>query len=488
MRRLSGILSILAIGCSSPSVREPTALEEVVRQYESGEISRDEYLWAISEFEDDGSVSQRLSGTLQVSTLVHARAAPYVVENGFTVKAGTVLVIEQGARLEIASEAEVEVEGQLYAVAPADNAIVITAAPGEAYSDLFMRDGPNQFIGVDFSHAARSIHVTHDTGVVTLVENGNFNSWVDLAIAQNNSLGLHVRSSRFGYDTPPEEVSGETIRTRGSGDTVIEGSTFNYRTGYRDVLDLQDCRTEPEEWPVVVGNTFDGGEDDAVDLDNCSAIVVGNHIRNFRPIDLGRQDAGVNGGGVTGDGEGSTPFIANNIIEGCFHGIGFKNGARPAIVHNTIIDSNIGITLYQSAVGNAMPAGIAYNNILANNVGWLDGATNDVVLNGKWWRNYNQVDEVQATIDAQYNIFATLPSAYPGVGNSNSDPLFDGESALPELSGGSPARDAGLEVLVLPDVDLARALEYLERDFAGASRMRSGDALVKPDLGALEAQ
>lgn len=483
---ITGGIACVGVACGDPDVREPTDLEEVVQQYESGEISRDDYLAEIAAFEDDEGLGQTLSGTLQNSTLVHARSEPYVVETGFTVKPGVILVVEQGARLEFASEAEVEINGQLYAIAPEGNPIVMTAAPGETYTDLFLRNGPNQLVGVDFSRAARSIHVTHDNGVVSLVENGTFNSWVDLAIAQNNSIGLHVRNSRFGYETPEEEVSGETIRTRNSGGTVIEGSTFSYRTGYRDVLDLQDCRTGPDEWPIVIGNTLDGGEDDGVDLDNCSAIVVDNHIRNFRPIDLTRQDAGVNGGGVTGDGAGSTPFIANNIIEGCFHGIGFKNGARPAIVHNTVINSNIGITLYQSAVGNPMPEGIAYNNILAGNAGWLDGAANDIVLNGKWWRNYNQVDEVQATIDAQHNIFATLLDVYPGQGNSNLDPQLSQETEYPELRAESPAVDAGLETFALPDLDMLRALEYLERDFAGRARTRTADALTKPDLGALE--
>lgn len=237
---------------------------------------------------------------------------------------------------------------------------------------------------------------------------------------------------------------------------------------------------------MVVGNTFDGGEDDGVDLDNCSAIVIGNHLRNFRPIDLARQEAGVNGGAITGDGPGSTPFIANNIIEGCFHGIGFKNGARPAIVHNTVVDSNIGITLYQSDVGNPAPAGVAYNNVLWGNVGWLDGLANDVVLNGKWWPSYNQVDEVQATLDAQHNAFSTLAVDYPGQGNHNLDPLLDTSSGLPELSLGSPAIGSGLEVLSLPDITMIRALEYLESDFAGRGRGRLGEALVAPDRGALQ--
>lgn len=488
MTRLAfSTLLLSVVACGDPAEPQLTDLESVVQEYEEGVIDRDAYLAAIAGFEDDGTTPQVLSGTLRDSTLLHAREQAYVIESGFTVARGAILVVEEGARLELTAEAEVEVEGRVYAVAPPDNAITITAAAGENYSDLYLRRGPNQLVGVEFSRAARLVHVTHSGEFRTLIEDAVFNSWVDLAIAQNDSSGLHVLNSRFGYETPDEEVSGETIRTRNSGGITIEGSSFSYRTGYRDVLDLQDCLAAPEEWPVVAGNTFDGGEDDGVDLDNCSAIVVGNYIRNFRPIDLERQDAGVNGGGITGDGEGSTPFIANNIVEGCFHGIGFKNGARPAIVHNTIFDSNIGITLYQSAVGNPMPAGTALNNVLVGNVGWLDSAANDIVLNGKWWSSYNQVDEVQATLDARYNTFASLPDLYPGVGNRNDDPLLDTSSGLPVLSPGSPAIDNGLGELDFPDIEIARALELLEVDYRGQPRLRSESSLVAPDMGALEA-
>ncbi len=480
---------ILIAGACGDNIKiGPTELEALVDSYEEGGISRQDYLVALSDFEDDGSIGQTLSGRLGHTVLLHARAEPYLVAPDFEVARGAILVIEQGARLQIATDAEIEISGRIYAVAPPNNPIYISAKAGEYYTDLFLRSGPNQLVSVDFSRAARTVHVTHPGSTHTLIENGRFNSWRDLAIAQNNSSGLHVLNSSFGYETPTEEVSGESIRTRNSGRIVIEGSSFSYRTGYRDVLDLQDCLKEPEEWPVVIGNLFDGGEDDGVDLDNCSAIVIGNHIRNFRPIDLTRQDAGVNGGGVTGDGEGSTPFIANNIIEGCFHAVGFKNGAQPAIVNNTIINSNIGITLYQSKEGNPMPAGLAYNNVLAGNVGWLDGANNDVVLNGKWWRGYNQVDEVQATIDARYNIFATLPMVYPGEGNSNDDPQLDSTSNLPHLLPGSAAIDSGLGEFDLPNFEIQQALDYLQVDFENHPRIRDGSKLVLPDRGALEVQ
>lgn len=480
------IFLILCLGlpfACGDNLQPPTPLEEIVESYESGASSRDDYLSAIAMLDDDGGAS-RLSGRLKETRLLSARPEPYVIADGFTVAAGAILVIEAGTQLQIEPEATVTVKGRIYAIGTEEQRIDISAPAGAFYTDLLLQGGPNQFVAVDFSRAARTIHAMYPGSVRTIIEDATFNSWVDLAIAQNDSRGLYIYDSSFGYNTPEAEVSGESIRSRDSGLIHIEGSRFSHRTGYRDVIDLQDCKTD--DWPVLIGNTFDGGEDDAIDLDNCSAIVIGNYIHNFRPADLSIQDAGINGGGITGDGPGSTPFIANNIVDGCFHGIGFKNGARPAIVHNTVINSNIGITLYQSVAGNPMPDARIYNNLLSNNLGWLDGGANDIVLNGKWWRTYNQVDDIQASAQVQYNITASLPSAYPGTGNLNADPLLDPNSELPRLLPTSPAIDSAGPELSFPDFDLDKALDYLSSDFENRPRLIEQQRLINADRGALE--
>ena len=482
-RWLAAAIALSACGETPAAPDPPTDLEQLVNDYEDGVISREDYIGAIAMFEDDGGPGE-LSGTLSASRLLSARPDPYVIAGDLQIASRAILVVEQGADIRIADGVTVDVQGRLYAVGPDDDPISVFAAGGERYTEIILAGGPNQLVSVRLSRGVRNVTATHPFDTRTLIEGAAFDSWDDVAIAQNGSSGMRVVRSRFGFDTPDAEVRGETVRTRNSGVISIESCEFSYRVGYSDVLDLQDC--DPELWPIVIGNRFDGGEDDAVDLDNCSAFVIGNHIRNMTPIDLANPVAGVNGGGVTGDGPGSTPFIANNIIEGCFHAIGFKNGARPVIVNNTIIDSNIGITLYQSAAGNPMPSGTIINNVLADNVGWLDGENNDIVLNGKWWPTYNQVDEVQATADASFNITATSGAPFPGEGNVGDDPLLDRSGEIPRLSPGSPAIDSGLGDLSFPDVPGDIAMTYLSVDFEGNPRQTSGDTLVAPDRGAVE--
>jgi len=199
------------------------------------------------------------------------------------------------------------------------------------------------------------------------------------------------------------------------------------------------------------------------------------------------QEAGVNGGGVTGDRARSRPFIANNVIDGCFHGVGFKDGARPVIVNNTIINSNIGITLYHSAAGKPDPEGIAINNVLWNNTGWLDDEPHDVVLNGSWWAGYDHTAGDQATLDARYNITATLPAPYPGDGNLSDDPELELEGGeIPVPAGGSPAIDSGLGTFDIDDLPLDEALEWLSSDYVGTIRTRDGSGFTAIDRGAIE--
>ena len=348
----------------------PLALDELVEAYEGGTISRGEFRRQVAAFPDPGHPAE-LGGEISATTLLKPRAQPYRVSADLNVAAGAILVVEAGVELIVDPTIRIIVEGRFYAVGAEDATVHIHADPGEHFGALILNGGPNQLVAVELDRGNRNLATGHAFDTHTLVEDCRFDSWLDVAVDQVASSGLHILRSSFGYATAAEDVSGETIRTRNSGVIIIEESTFSYRRGYRDVLDLQDC--VDGLWPVIIHNRFDGGEDDAVDLDACSAFVVGNLITNFTPLDLDDPWGGVNGGGVTGDGPASKPFVANNVIIGCYHGIGFKNGAAPVIVNNTIIDSNIGITLYQSDTGQPRPHGVVTNNILANNVGWLDG-------------------------------------------------------------------------------------------------------------------
>lgn len=463
----------------------PDQLEALIDDYQDGVITRDQLRDALGAIPDSGR-SIEVSGTIAVSTLLSARDTPYLVSSDLDVAAGAILVLAPGAALTIATDVNVDIAGRFYAVGDADSTVVIDSPADATYYDTFaLRGGPNQIFDAEIEGGRRSLYLAHPADTTTLVEDCRFDEWSSAAVAGMDSGGITIRRSRFGYDTPEADVLGESIRIWSSGATLIEDNEFSYRRGYRDVIDLQEC--VEDSWPVVRHNRFDGGEDDAVDLDGCSAFVIGNYIHDFRPVDLDVQEAGVNGGGVTGDRVSSHPFIANNVIDGCFHGVGFKDGASPVIVNNTIINSNIGIALYHSASGKPDPSGVAVNNVLWNNLGWLDDEPNDVVLNGSWWAGYDHTPGDQASIDARYNITATLAEPYPGEGNLDADPeltLQGGETPVP--AEGSPAIDSGLGDLSFEGIPLEQALDWLATDFDGNIRTREGGGFTAIDRGAIE--
>ncbi len=487
MRRLVAVALLLGACDAGPGAREPrplTTLEQLVEQYEAGIITRDEFRAGLDELEP-ADLPSSLVDPIEVSTLLGARDEPYRIDGPLTVGPDAILVVQEGAEIILGNDVDFTIEGRLYAVGTDATPILFRAEDGSRYGDIVLAGGPNQIVHGRFRRGSRELFVSHRFGLRTLVESCTFDEWNDLAIGQLTSSGLHVLRSSFGLDTPMGGISGETIRTRSSGLIIIEESEFGYRRGYSDVLDLQNC--DRDEWPIIIHNRFDGGEDDAIDLDTCSAFVVGNRISNFSPADLSVMVQGVNGGGITGDKQ-SHPVIVNNVIDNCFHGIGFKNGATPIIVNNTITNSNIGVTLYQSDQTQPQPHGVLINNVLAGNTSWIgDPTPQEIILNGKWWPTYNQIDDVQATIDARFNITATLPTPYEGEGNLADDPILDVVDGIPVPGANSPALDSGLGALDFADVPMDQVLEYLSTDILGAARARSGSELPGIDRGAVEA-
>jgi len=482
LRLLAVVVALPAViacggGDSGPDARPRTPLEKLVDDYENGVISRDEFRTALGTFEDSGIPSVLTDDFLQ-STLLKARAEPYEIGADLLVGDDAILVLEPGASVKLAAGVSLNVEGRFYAVGSEPAPIHFYAEAPDHYGAISLHNGPNQLVWVELDRGRQCVDVQIPLETHTLIESARFDSWSDLAINHYQAGPLRILKSRFGYDTVEADISGETMRSWYSDTVTVEQCEFNYRRGYHDVLDLQECRDGA--WPVVMHNRFDGGEDDGVDLDGCSALVIGNYIHNFRPQDLSSMVTGVNGGGVTGDRVRSHPIIINNVIDSCFHGIGFKDGATPVIINNTIINSNIGVTLYQSAQGKDKPSGVMINNVLYNNVGWLNDQPQDILLNGKWWPPYNQVDDVQATLDARYNITATSPAPYEGEGNLNSDPMLEMDGEVPVPAAGSPAVDSGLGTIDIsgaPD----GALDYLRTDFRGTQR-----DLAKIDRGAVE--
>lgn len=461
---------------------EALDLRALFDAYEAGELDVGAVRAALRSAPDAVRVEQ-LGPVLEEAVVVPV-GVTVELPDGLTIAPEGLLALAPGAQLALGPGASIIADGRFYAIGAPDAPVRMgrvgiegDVIESEGFDTIHLRGGPNALHRVQVFGGDRLLTVSHAAeGARTRIVGAELDHWVDVALDLPRAQRVELRDSRVGLASAPDE-GGEMVRTRGGGAIRIEGSVFGPRRGYRDAIDLQDC---VGEWPVLEGNAFAEGEDDAIDLDRCSAYVIGNHIRDYRPLDLEARNAGINGGGITGDGDIDI-VIVGNVIERCYHGIGFKNGARPLMVNNTIVDSNIGVSLYQSAVGRPQPHGVMINNLLAGNRDWLTDAPRDIVLDGRWWPSYNQQDAVQATLEADHNTFASGDPLPPGIGNDDADPRIERPDGWPVPGDGSPALDSARGVDLPPEV-----IDALRMDLLGHERLWDGAAFVDLDRGALE--
>ena len=507
---LAAVMIIVAVRESVPTPQCHYALEDadgeapkaqmavarLVDAYEGQRIGRDAFREAIAAIEDPG-LPQELACDFAGTTVLRRRAEPYRIAEDLTVLADATLVIEEGVEIIIGRDVSLTVSGRLYVLGSREAAVWIHGEAPKRFNKIHLQGGPNEIVWAELENARQLLSITHPPSTRTLIENSRFDGWSQLAIHQLDSGGLRISRSSFGLRTGDADRSAETINARQSGHMVIEDSLFGSRRDNNDVIDLNNCAAN--SWSIISGNSFEGGEDDAIDLDECSAFVVGNRIRNFKPEDpygllslpfarwvFARLFKG-NGGGITGSGILSKSVILNNVIEDSYHAIGFKDGAQPVILNNTIINNNIGVTLYQSKTGKPKPSGVLINNVLWNNVDWRSKAVpQDIVLNGKWWPHYSQANDVQASLDARYNIAASFPVSIEGDNNITDDPHLEFVDGIPVPRAGSPAIDSGLGDLYLPDVPMAELIRYLSSDFRDMPRRTEGARILGIDRGAVE--
>lgn len=439
---------------AGPDTTPPVAtlsVEEQLARYESGEWSLEE----LSEGLQPHTTSAWSGGAISGSTVL-AGGVTYPFEKAVVVEGGGILVVLPHATLVLPADSTLEAFGRLYLLGRPLEPVTVKGA-------VLVESGPSELRHVALEVGATLLTV-RNTPLPVRIIGSRFERWVDHALQFEQADGLRVTECTFGLE-PENADYGEIINGKTSA-VRIERCTFGKMVGYRDVMDIEQCKGE--HIPVIAGNVFLGGEDDAIDLDDCDALVVNNLITGFRPPG-GAPFKGVNGGGITGD-RTSQPVLVGNVVMDCHHGIGFKNGAQPVLINNTVVDSTIGITLYTGDPSRPKPHGVFVNNLVWNN-------EHDLVLNGKWWPSYNQEDDVQATYEAWNNFFGQgLPGDPPG-----GDPVIERVDGIPMPSPGSPLIDAAVSSgLPVGPLSSTRVLDALSTDRLGTSRGAAWD------IGALE--
>jgi len=444
----------------------PANPTEWVEHYVLGVIGPNELCEGLQDFEATPSLIEAAQ-----EPGIHILTGEHVTDTDLVIESDSTVILLAGTTLRLGDAVTLDIQGRLIALGKDTTPVVITSLG--TYKAVALNGGVSTFHHTSFSHGIDLV-TAQDTGkTLLLFEYCSFEHWQDVALRFVGADGLLVKNSTFGLESE-NESHGECINGKKSA-VEIRHCTFGPMTDYADVMDLEDC--QGSHLPHIIGNTLMGGQDDGIDLDDCNALVVGNLIQDFWPPDPANPYKGVNGGGITG--HNSSPVLINNVVLGCFHGIGFKNGARPVLIHNTIIDGNIGVTLYRTNSSYDDPHGTLLNNIVVGNRAHDSGANQDLVLHGRWWPSYDSSAGNQASVDLTHNLFGM---DYGGINNQQGQIDFDWVTRLPIPKAGSLADSKGhLLPVEVPGFGEEDLIEHLTHDYLGANRSKQA-----PTLGALE--
>lgn len=447
-----------------PPANSPSWLGTLVALYDCGVLSRDALRDRVA------TVPAPSSWPVATTVALTAADAPWSLESSMTVPAGQVLLMAPGARLRLASGVRLTVLGRVLWLGSADAPLTIDGdAPG--YDTIALRGGPHVIAHASFSLGSGLLTVGPTTAEVTL-EDLRFDAWQENALRLDKTAYTTLARAEFGADTPVELQSGEALYGNLSSILLTE-SIFWPTTSNDDSLDLENC---PPGLPArIVGNVFLGGLDDAIDLDICPALVDGNFIQNYQPPP--GPIAVLNGGGVTG--QQSAVVLVNNVILGCRHGVGFKDGSHVTLAHTTITGCGIGVSLYKTDPSAKLSSMLAINALVYGNSDTEDGAPHDIELDGAWTGFPGPLDP--GLLDARYCIFG---QPWPGDGNLVADPLWQLVDGVPRLQPGSPAAKTGVSPAETPlGADTLKALAV---DFLGTSRTDADGAWLPVSRGAIE--
>src|SRR4029450_2803489 len=133
-------------------------------------------------------------------------------------------------------------------------------------------------------------------------------------------------------------VNNEVIHGNGmpaNGYVIIERNRFGGTTGYSDIIDFTGGQ-KPGPILQVRDNIFDGGSDDALDLDSTDAHVEGNvfmHIHQDAPRDSASFAIATD--------FGAEITVVRNVFYDNDHAVLLKNGAFLTAENNTIVGSTI---------------------------------------------------------------------------------------------------------------------------------------------------
>jgi len=395
---------------------------------------------------NDGSVVDVPSSLPAGTTTWTAADGPYRVTGNLTIPSGATLVIKPGTTVFFDSGTYMTVGGTLDARGTPNGHIRLTVTPGGtnwgglrfsggaqvseiAYADIDYTSGSD---AIDASGTA--VHMDHLT--FDHAGGGYYLDWHDASIILTNSVLPFIASHELFH----------FLGFPASGYALVQGNYFGGTSGYNDVIDFTGGQ-RPGPIAQFIGNVFDGGGDDCLDLDAADAYVAGNvfmhiHQDGDRESKSYAVTTGTEGGDIT------ELTVVGNLFWDVDHAMLAKDGGFITAVNNTIVDVH-----KDPAVSGATTAVIGFYE---NRSGQWPGA--GAILEGNVIydvsRLWGDIDGMGTTtyVVANNNVIYDVDlvgETIPGVGNILEAPRLWNTTNIADvwndfrLRPGSPAIGAG---------------------------------------------
>lgn len=369
--------------------------------------------------------------TLTENTTWTPQEGPYRITGEFIVPSGIELTIIAGTTVFFDPDAKLTIKGQLIAIGSEYEPIYFTRILGNndtwdgihfintnrdnriTYAVVEYGRSNNGMIGLENSNLLLD-HVTLDNTDLRRI------SSIDSSLIVSNCVFTDI----FGPNEPPttdnrsEHIWGSGVPE--DGYFIIENNIFGRTKGHNDAIDF-DGPSRPNPIPQILNNTFNGGGDDALDLET-DAHIEGNVFMHYHRDSYNNAIGNSN---AISAGGGKEYVIVRNIFFDIDHIINLKQGAFATFANNTVVDVDKS-AIYFDREGQGQPGRGVY----------VDGSI--------FWNTDPTFDEVIETTEITVN-HSIIPEKWHnlGIGNIDANPVFVDPNTDFHLQTNSPAIGAG---------------------------------------------
>lgn len=273
-----------------------------------------------------------LSGVISEHTTWTREGSPYEIVGPVTVAKDVVLMIEPGVEVRFGQGMGLTVNGQVKAEGSVDQPIVFTRREtASSWRRIDITGNENVFRHCFFRFGASQGTVRATDAFITL----DHCTFADTEVAM---VDLIDSSCRVTHCVFPGIASSEPFHFDGmppNGEAYIAFNRFGAPTGYNDVIDFTGGN---RPGPIVefIGNIFEAGVDEVLDMDGTDAHIEGNIFLNIRKDARRSSSSSPISTGASGNAL-SELVICRNWFYNTEHVLLLKNRGTAVLQHNTVL-------------------------------------------------------------------------------------------------------------------------------------------------------